>query len=47
VLAHARALLTSSPEGSTSYIDADMHDPEAIIAEARKTLTSPSRSRCS
>jgi len=38
VLAHARALLTSSPEGSTSYIDADMHDPGAIIAEAAKTL---------
>jgi hypothetical protein len=38
VLAHARALLTSSPEGSTSYIDADMHDPEAIIAEAAETL---------
>ena len=38
VLAHARALLTSSPEGATSYIDADMHDPEAILAEAAETL---------
>jgi hypothetical protein len=38
VLAHARALLTSSPEGSTSYIDADMHDPQTILAEAGKTL---------
>ena len=38
VLAHARALLTSSPEGSTSYIDADMHDPESILAEAARTL---------
>jgi hypothetical protein len=38
VLTHARALLTSSPEGVTSYIDADMHDPAAIIAEAGKTL---------
>ncbi|MFF3751906.1 SAM-dependent methyltransferase [Streptomyces sp. NPDC002018] len=31
VLAHARALLTSSPEGRTAYVDADMRDPEAII----------------
>ncbi|HEV7625664.1 MAG TPA: SAM-dependent methyltransferase, partial [Streptomyces sp.] len=38
VLTHARALLTSSPEGVTSYIDADMHDPTAIIREAGKTL---------
>jgi S-adenosyl methyltransferase len=38
VLAHARALLTSSPEGSTSYIDADMHDPEAILTAAKGTL---------
>ncbi|HEY0813229.1 MAG TPA: SAM-dependent methyltransferase [Pseudonocardia sp.] len=38
VLTHARALLTSSPEGVTSYIDADMHDPGEILAEARKTL---------
>lgn len=38
VLTHARALLTSSPEGVTSYIDSDMHNPEAILAEASKTL---------
>ncbi len=38
VLTHARALLTSSPEGVTSYIDADMHDPGAILEEAAKTL---------
>lgn len=38
VLAHARILLSSSPEGVTSYIDADMHDPERILAEAGKTL---------
>jgi S-adenosyl methyltransferase len=38
VLAHARALLTSSPEGVTNYIDADLHDPEAVLAEAAKTL---------
>jgi SAM-dependent methyltransferase len=38
VLAHARALLTSSPEGVTNYIDADLHEPEAVLAEAAKTL---------
>jgi O-methyltransferase involved in polyketide biosynthesis len=38
VLAHARALLTSAPEGATAYIDADLHDPGAILAEAASTL---------
>ncbi|MFF0524900.1 SAM-dependent methyltransferase [Actinomadura nitritigenes] len=38
VLAHARALLTSTPEGATAYIDADLHDPERILAEAARTL---------
>ncbi len=38
VLAHARALLTSLPEGATSYVDADARDPGTIIAEARATL---------
>jgi len=38
VLAHARALLTSTPEGVTTYLDADMRDPEKILQEARKTL---------
>jgi len=32
VLAHARALLTSSPEGRTSYIQADLRAPEVILA---------------
>jgi hypothetical protein len=31
VLAHARALLTSSPEGATAYIDADLREPEKIL----------------
>ncbi|WP_207922778.1 SAM-dependent methyltransferase [Micromonospora sp. KC606] len=31
VLAHARALLSSSPEGATAYIDADLRDPERIL----------------
>ncbi|GAA3980414.1 SAM-dependent methyltransferase [Actinomadura viridis] len=32
VLAHARALLTSTPEGRTTYIQADMREPEKIIS---------------
>jgi S-adenosyl methyltransferase len=38
VLAHARALLTSSPQGATNYVDADMSDPEKILQEAAKWL---------
>jgi S-adenosyl methyltransferase len=38
VLVHARALLTSSAAGATSYIDADARDPETIIAQASQTL---------
>lgn len=38
VLAHARALLTSAPEGVTAYLDADLRDPEAILARAGVTL---------
>ena len=38
VLAHARALLTSAPEGATSYIDADLRDPETILRQATATL---------
>ncbi|MFJ8788556.1 SAM-dependent methyltransferase [Streptomyces sp. NPDC102462] len=38
VLAHARALLSSSPEGATAYVDADVTDPERILAEAAGTL---------
>jgi hypothetical protein len=38
VLSHARALLTSSPEGITSYLDADARDPDVIVAQASKTL---------
>ncbi|MDO0917447.1 SAM-dependent methyltransferase [Streptomyces sp. DT2A-34] len=38
VLAHAEALLTSTPEGATDYIDADLRDPEAILEQAAKTL---------
>ncbi|GGO19890.1 hypothetical protein GCM10011576_36570 [Micromonospora parathelypteridis] len=40
VLAHARALLTSSSAGATAYIDADLRDPERILAhpELRRTI---------
>ena len=38
VIAYARALLTSSPEGVTDYVDADMRDPDAVLRGARKTL---------
>jgi hypothetical protein len=33
VLVHARALLTSSPQGATAYVDADLRDPEKILAD--------------
>jgi hypothetical protein len=38
ILAHARALLTSTPEGATSYLDADMHDVGLVVREAARTL---------
>ncbi len=39
VLAHARVLLlNTTPEGVTAYIDADFHNPELIIADARNVL---------
>jgi hypothetical protein len=38
VLAHARALLVSSPQGSTAYIDADARKPESILPVAGRVL---------
>ncbi len=39
VLAHARALLSNTtPEGVTTYVDADLHDPDLIIADSRNVL---------
>jgi hypothetical protein len=35
VLAHVRALLTSSPQGATAYIDADLREPGRILADPR------------
>jgi S-adenosyl methyltransferase len=38
VLAHARALLTSTPDGATDYLDADLRKPGPILAGAAQTL---------
>ncbi|MFI7005042.1 SAM-dependent methyltransferase [Streptomyces sp. NPDC050145] len=38
VLRHAEALLVSSAEGATDYIEADARDPEGILAHARTFL---------
>jgi O-methyltransferase involved in polyketide biosynthesis len=38
VLSHARALLTSTPEGATDYIQADLRDTGTILAQAAQTL---------
>jgi O-methyltransferase involved in polyketide biosynthesis len=38
VLTHARALLTSTPEGRTDYIDADARDTDTICSRAAQTL---------
>jgi hypothetical protein len=38
VLAHARALLASTPEGATDYLDADLREPGPILAGAAPTL---------
>ncbi|MYR88519.1 SAM-dependent methyltransferase [Streptomyces sp. SID685] len=38
VLAHARALLTSTPEGRTDYLDEDLRNVDAILEHASKTL---------
>ena len=38
VLAHARALLTSSAAGATHYVDADLRDADTILGEASQLL---------
>jgi hypothetical protein len=38
VLSHAKALLKSTPEGACAYLDADLRDPDAILAGAAQTL---------
>ena len=39
VLAHARALLVSTEEGATAYIDADLRDPDKILGDPRLQQT--------
>ena len=38
VLAHARALLTSTPRGTCAYVDADLRDIPRILSQAKRTL---------
>ncbi|MGC9499734.1 SAM-dependent methyltransferase [Streptomyces sp. WG7] len=38
VLAHANALLTSTPEGRTAYLDADLYAPDTVLEAAAQTL---------
>jgi hypothetical protein len=38
VLANARVLLKSNPEGATAYVDGDVRDPEGILAQLPATL---------
>ena len=38
VIVHAQALLTSTPEGATDYLQADLADPGLILAGAARTL---------
>jgi len=41
VMVHARALLTSSPEGQTRYLEEDLRDPEKILGSLE--ILDPSR----
>jgi S-adenosyl methyltransferase len=45
VLLHAQALLRSTPEGATAYLQADLRDPGAILDRAASLLDSASRWR--
>ena len=38
VLSHARALLTSTPEGACDYVEGDLREPGKILAQAARTL---------
>ena len=48
VLAHARALLASGPQGATAYIDADLRDPQHDPGRrgADRWTSPPGRGRC-
>ncbi|GID30379.1 SAM-dependent methyltransferase [Paractinoplanes brasiliensis] len=38
VMVHARALLTSTPQGRCDYVEADLREPQTILTAARQTL---------
>jgi hypothetical protein len=38
VLSHARALLTSTPEGRTAYVDVDAREPERVLAAIKREI---------
>jgi hypothetical protein len=38
VIRHAEALLSSTPEGACAFVEADLRDPDGIVAEAAETL---------
>ena len=38
VLLHAQALLKSTPEGACDYLQADLRDPDTILARAARTI---------
>ena len=38
VLAHARSLMKSTPEGKADFVQGDLREPEAIVEKARATL---------
>jgi hypothetical protein len=38
VLAYARALLTSTPEGATAYLQADIRDTDKVLSAAAETV---------
>jgi hypothetical protein len=38
VLAHQRALMISSPQGASAFVDKDYRDTDAVIARASRTL---------
>jgi hypothetical protein len=38
VLLHAKALLTSTPQGATDYLNADLREPGDVLAGAARTL---------
>jgi S-adenosyl methyltransferase len=39
VVVHARALMTSDPQGATAYLQADLRDPGTILASPELTTT--------